>query len=61
MGSISGLVILEKRKLSCPCQDLNPGSSILYHSHDTDHTILAPIKVMEDNDMPEFLIFFPSF
>lgn len=61
MGFRTGLVIWEKRKLSGLCQDLNPGSSVLYHSHNTVYTILALIKVIEDSGIPEFLISFPSF
>jgi len=36
MGTGSGVVVVEKEKLSCSCQGLNPKSSIC-PSHRTDY------------------------
>ena len=39
MGLRAGMDVLEKRKISCPCQTSNPKSSSLYFSHYTDYAI----------------------
>jgi hypothetical protein len=43
VGSRTGLDVLEKRRISCPCRDSNPGPSSPYPSHYTDWASPAPI------------------